>query len=69
MLYLNLVIHFPNPKRLDNLTLTSVVFEYALAIAFNSFVGDLTLTSVVFESGAAAKAGATAEFNFNKCCI
>ena len=50
MLYLNGKLTIEYMRTNENLTLTSVVFEYEIFhITFGTFT-DLTLTSVVFES-------------------
>ena len=55
---------------LEDLTLTSVVFEYKKCVKLFILVIYLTLTSVVFEFSAEGKQKPLAYlFNFNKCCI
>ena len=49
MLYLNLEIKYVYMKKLNNLTLTSVVFESRELIRNTQEITNLTLTSVVFE--------------------
>ena len=49
MLYLNLRRYQFNLAKKNNLTLTSVVFEYERQDALDLLASDLTLTSVVFE--------------------
>ena len=68
MLYLNLEPYLKS-FTFNDLTLTSVVFEYNSfnTSSLNSVY--LTLTSVVFEFEMDEEVIKKAEFNFNKCCI
>ena len=70
MLYLNFIASATCPSFVMDLTLTSVVFEYAGFYYSSIKDSNLTLTSVVFESIKEAYIiTETKKFNFNKCCI
>ena len=68
MLYLN-PLNDDEELSAENLTLTSVVFEYDLKNLVGKEFQYLTLTSVVFECKTLATLVAISEFNFDKCCI
>ena len=56
--------------QVQNLTLTSVVFEFDEKAPFYMVFVYLTLTSVVFEFGGVNLSNSISNiFNFNKCCI
>ena len=54
---------------MNDLTLTSVVFEYCFKNSFLLLSAYLTLTSVVFELVKSNTDRKNLIFNFNKCCI